>query len=42
MSILSVFEIEIDEDALAARDEMGERFGNARDWLVFADRVIQS
>lgn len=32
-------EIEIDEDALASRDEMGERFGNARDWLVFADAV---
>lgn len=28
-----------DEDTIASRNEMGERFGTAREWLVFSDSL---
>lgn len=31
-----------DESSIKSRSEMGERFGNARDWLVFSDALNRS
>lgn len=31
-----------DDDSIASRNEMGERFGSAREWLVFSDALNRS
>ncbi|WP_422344060.1 tetratricopeptide repeat protein [Parasphingorhabdus sp.] len=31
-----------DEDSITSREEMGERFGTAREWLVFSDALNRS
>lgn len=31
-----------DDDSISSRDEMGERFGSAREWLVFSDALNRS
>lgn len=31
-----------DEDSITSRNEMGERFGSAREWLVFSDSLNRS
>jgi cytochrome c-type biogenesis protein CcmH len=31
-----------DEDSITSREEMGERFGTAREWLIFSDALNRS